>query len=134
MSEAKKLTIRNTDGSVPIYNWNDKTEVAIKRVLREGEHYKNMMTVYRLIGSEYLGVSDFCGGQQKNDAKKCLLQYARIELADDGIVVQVNSFLHAETHNQSIPIIPDSDLVMYLNSNRVTIYIRRILLYSFSWY
>lgn len=84
MSDAKKPTIEKPDGSVTIYNWNDKTEVAIKRILREGEHYKDMMTVYRLIGPEHLGVSNFNGGQQKNDAKRCLLQYARVEKVQEG--------------------------------------------------
>ena len=84
MSDAKKPTIEKPDGSVTIYNWNDKTEVAIKRILREGEHYKDMMTVYRLIGPEHLGVSNLDGGQQKNDAKRCLLQYARVEKVQEG--------------------------------------------------
>ena len=38
MIETRRETFETPDGSVPVFDWNDKTEIAIKKVLREGEH------------------------------------------------------------------------------------------------
>ena len=49
MIETRKETFEKNDGSIPVFDWNDKTEVAIKNVLREGEYYPSMTVVYKMI-------------------------------------------------------------------------------------
>ena len=84
MIETRRETFETPDGSVPVFDWNDKTEIAIKKVLREGEHYPSMTVVYKMIGLDNLGVPNLDGGVQKNKAKKCLSMYARLEKVQKG--------------------------------------------------
>lgn len=65
----------DTFSGVPIYNPDDKAEVAVKNNMIFGQMFKDLTEAFNLVGLENLGVKNLNGGKQKQIALQVLSRY-----------------------------------------------------------
>jgi len=88
---------------VPIYNPDDRAEVAVKCNMTFGQIFKNLREAYNIVGLDNLGVKSLDGGKQKKTAFNTLSQY--IELSK----IEGKKQARQVTDIYEIPLIPEKE-------------------------
>lgn len=74
----KEVEVETISG-VPIYNPDDRAEVAIKNSISIGQIFKSLKELYNFIGLDNLGIKSLAGGKQKQIALEILCQYIDLQ-------------------------------------------------------